>query len=394
MNSLDNQLKELYVKILSKKRMKTDRTCLGTNNIFGYMMRFDMSDGFPITTLINDIDMKSITHEMLWCLGSYDEKYKKFGNTNIKYLIDNNVLLWSESIYDKYKKEKFRIYQDNDLKNSKEVKQFKFLSYKDFIKKLKNDDDFAIKYGDLGPIHSKQWNDWGGSHELVEKTKSYRETKSDTLLVDKLGWESVYLKGINQIQNILELLVNEPDSKNMVISSYNISDLEDVLYPTEHLMLQFFSEVLEMDERIDYCEKNINIEDISTYMSKNSIDDWSDIRRNPIKQIKILEHFNIPERKLSLHFSMKSVDATILPSNISSYSLLLHMISQIVDMLPHEVICSVGDVFLQSNNFKYVEELLDIKTKELPIIKLNSSIEDIYDFRFEDILLKEKINEK
>ena len=94
MNNLDNQLKELYGKILSKKRMKTDRTCLGTNNIFGYMMRFDMSEGFPITTLINDIDMNSITHEMLWYLGSYDEKYKKFGNTNIKYLIDNNVLLW------------------------------------------------------------------------------------------------------------------------------------------------------------------------------------------------------------------------------------------------------------------------------------------------------------
>lgn len=390
MNKLDEQLKELYKQILSKQRMKTDITNVGIKSIFGYQIKLNIEDGLPLTTL-RDIDTKTIIHELLWFLGSYDEKYKKFGNTNIKYLVDNDIIAWSDFAYDKYKEEKLKIYLNNDLKNSKEVKKFKFLSHKDFLKKIKKDDDFALKYGELGSIHSKQWKDWGGTYELVEKTNNYKEMKSDTLLVDKLGWEKIYLKGINQIENSIKLLINEPDSTRNIINSWNVSELEDLIISNNHVSIQFYSEILEMEERINYCEKNSNFEDIKLYMKQNDIEDWSDIRRNPIKQIKILERFNVPERKLSMKFNMSSTNCDILPYNILSYSILLHMISQIVDMVPYELIYDGGDIHIYSNTIKRFEEQLQKESNKLPLLKLNKLVEDIYDFRFEDFeIIKNK----
>ena len=381
-NNLDNQLKQLYEKILSQPRLKTNRTDFAGKSIFGYQMRFDMADGFPLTTL-RKIHVKSLIHELLWFLSSYDDKYKKFGNTNIKYLLDNDITFWTDWCYNNYKKVKLDKFLVESPKNPD--KKFKCLTMKDFEKRIKEDDNYALKWGDLGPIYGKQWIDWGGLYELTEKTNKYKETHADTVLVDNLGIEKVYIKGINQIDNVINQLIDEPDSRRMIINAWNVSDLDDMMLPPCHLMFQFYTDVLSMQDRIDNCEKNMSDEDVKEYMSKNNIEDWDEIKRNPVKQIKILDHFNIPERKLSMQLYIRSQDVYLgQPFNIASYSLLLHMIGKVVNMIPFEFILTMGDAHLYENSFKAVEELLKREPRDLPILKINNDIEDIYKFRIED----------
>jgi len=384
MNNLDPQLKELYSKILAKKRFKTDRTGVGTKSIFGHQMRFNMEDGFPLTTL-RKIHIKSMIHELLWFLGSYDDEYKKFGYSNIKYLIDNDVTFWTEWCYKNYKAEKFRIYQENDLKDSKTVKQFRFLNQKDFEKKIKTDDEFALKWGNLGPVYPSQWQNWGGYTELVPQTKIYKETTGSQQIVDNLGYKKVEIKGINQINILIDQLIENPDSRRLIVNSWNVSELDDMLLPPCHMMFQFYSEIISMEERIEYCEKHYDKDDIKNYMLKNNILDWLEIKRYPRKQIKILEHFNVPERKLDLQLYQRSSDQYLGgPYNIASYSLLLHMVAQVVNMIPNEFIWTIGDAHLYSNSIEATEELLKREIKTLPKLKINTDIENIRGFRYED----------
>ena len=384
MNNLDTQLKELYEKILSKDQYRTDRTGFGTKSVFGYQMRFNMADGFPLTTL-RKIHTKSLIHELLWFLGSYDEKYKKFGNTNIRYLLDNGVSFWTEWCYKNYKSEKFRKYQSNDLKDSKTVKKFRFLSQKDFEKKIMKDDEFALKWGDLGPVYGKQWKDWGGYHELVEKTNMFKETAGEQIIVDKLGWQKIYMKGINQIDNLINMIIENPDSRRLIVNSWNVADIDDMLLPPCHMMFQCYTDVITMEERIDYCEKTYDTESIKDYMSKNNITNWDEIRRDPRKQIKILDHFNVPERKLDLQLYQRSVDCGLgLPYNIACYSMLLHMLAQATNMIPNEFVWTGGDVHIYANHIDAVKEMLNRDLKDLPTLHINKDIQNIYGFRYED----------
>jgi thymidylate synthase len=389
MNNLDPQLKELYSKILAKNRFKTDRTGVGTKSIFGHQMRFNMEDGFPLTTL-RKIHIKSMIHELLWFLGSYDDEYKKFGYSNIKYLIDHDVTFWTEWCYKNYKAEKFRIYQENDLKDSKTVKQFRFLNQKDFEKKIKTDDEFALKWGNLGPVYPSQWQNWGGYTELVPQTKIYKETSGSQQIVDNLGYKKIEIKGINQINILIDQLIENPDSRRLIVNSWNVSELDDMLLPPCHAMFQFFSEIISMEERIEYCENHYDKDDIKNYMSKHNIFDWSEIKRDPRKQIKILEHFNVPERKLDLQLYQRSCDCGLgLPYNIASYSLLLHMVAQVVNMIPNEFIWTGGDTHLYSNHIDAANEMLNREIVSLPKLKINSDIENIRGFRYEDFEILE-----
>jgi len=385
MNNLDTQLKELYQKILSKDRYKTDRTGFGTKSIFGHQMRFNMADGFPLTTL-RKIHTKSLIHELLWFLGSFDNEYKQFGNTNIKYLVDNGVSFWTDWCYKNYKSEKFRKYQENDLKDSKTVKKFRFLNQKDFETKIRKDEEFAKKWGDLGPTYGKQWKDWGGYYEMVEKQNIIRaKTNSEQVIVDKLGWEKIYMKGINQIDQLINMILEDPDSRRLIVNAWNVSEIDDMLLPPCHVMYQFYSDVITMNERIEYCEKYYNKEDINSYMTKNNISDWSEIKRDPRKQIKILDHFNVPERKLDLQLYQRSADLYLgVPYNIASYSLLLHMIAQATNMIPNEFIWTGGDVHIYANAIEATEELMSREIKPLPTLKINPDIQNIYGFRYED----------
>jgi len=389
MNSLDIQLKELYEKILSKDKYRTDRTGFGTKSVFGHQMRFNMQEGFPLTTL-RKIHIRSLVHELLWFLASYDDKYKKFGNTNIKYLLDNGVTFWTDWAYKNYYADKLKKYQANDLKDSKTVKKFRFLSQKDFEKKIIKDDEFALKWGDLGPVYGKQWKDWGGYHELVEKKNIIKNTASEHQLVDKLGWEKIYMKGINQIDNLIDNIIENPDSRRLIVNAWNVADIEDMLLPPCHVLFQFYTDVISMEQRIEYCEKTYDKEDIKNYMLKNNINDWDEIKRDPRKQIKILDHFNVPERTLDLQLYQRSADLYLgVPYNIASYSLLLHMVAQATNTIPNDFVWTGGDVHIYANAIEPTEELMNREIRPLPKLKINPDVENIYGFRYEDFTIED-----
>ena len=382
MNKLDSQLKDLYQKILDKKRPKTDRTGVGTKSIFGHQMRVDLRDGFPLTTL-RKIHLKSMIHEMLWFLESYDEKYEKFGNTNIRYLLENGVTFWTEWPYQDYKTRMI-----NDFNRNTKRKRLNILSQKDFEKKIINDDDFALKYGDLGPVYGKQWLDFGGFDELVEMKQEYKETNGQMKLVDSYGYKKIHISGLNQIKKLIDDLIDNPDSRRHLVTAWKPDEVDDMLLPPCHILYQCYTEILEMEERISYCKENYSEEDITSYMKKNDIKEWSEIERNPLMQVKILDHFNVPERYIDLQLYMRSSDTGLgIPYNIAGYSILLSMIAQVVNMIPREFIITTGDTHLYTNHFEAIEELIQRDAYNLPKMKINKDIQNIKSFRYDDFEL-------
>lgn len=362
MNNLDSQLKELYKKILDKPNFKNDRTGVGTKSIFGHSMRFDLREGFPLTTL-RKIHIKSLIHELLWFLGSYDEKYKKFQKTNIRYLLDNGVTFWTDWCYKNYKTEKIIKHKEKDL-----------LSIKEFENKIIIDDDFAIKWGDLGDgSYAKQWTDFGGHKKLITQFTSITDN------------QEIYIKGINQINKLINDILNDPDSRRLIVNTWNVKEVENTLLPPCHILFQCYTETISMEERIKYFENTFNTENIKSYMIKNDISDLNEIKKDPIKQIKILDHFNVPKRYLDLQLYMRSNDLGLGNQyNIASYSLLLTMLGQIVNMIPREFILTIGDAHIYSNHIDAIEEMLKREIKPLPKLKLNSNIQNIQGFRYED----------
>lgn len=349
MNKHDWEYKKLLQNILDNGITKKDRTGVGTKSIFGTQMRFKMLDGFPLLTL-RKIHIKSLIHELLWFLGAYDEKYKKFGNTNIRYLLDNGVTFWTEWAYESYKKYRLDKYLDDDLKDSKTIKKLKILSIQEFEEKIKLDDDFALKYGTLGPVYGHQWLNFGGYKEQVELTDNYEINRNGTRLVNSKGWKSMNMEGINQIDQVIDQLINNPDSRRMIVSAWNPAEIEDQLLPPCHMMFQFYtSELIEKEREL-----------------------------NPGK-----------ERKISLQMVQRSCDAGLgIPYNIASYSLLLYMVAQVVNMVPDEFIWVGGDTHIYSNHITQMKELMERTSFESPKLILNPEINNIYDYRFDDFKIE------
>jgi len=362
MNKLDLQLKELYNKILIEGVEKADRTNVGTLSIFGYQMRFDLRNGFPLT-ILRKIHTKSMIHELLWFLESYDNKYKKFGNTNIKYLVDNGVNFWTDWVYDEYKRIKIKKFSSGTSKS-----ELKILSIKDFTNKIKIDDNFALEYGDLGKIYGKQWTNWGGYEEIVNKEKIIKNVKDNYNIVTNEGVRTINIKGINQINKMIDLLKNNPNSRRMVVSAWNVEEIDDTLLSPCHILFQFYTEVIPLKKRLEILKSDYN-KDV----------DLTEL--NTIDKINILKKFNVPERYIDLQLYMRSNDVYLgQPYNIASYSLLLSMIGQIVNMIPRYYIHTTGDTHLYSNSLKATKTLLERSIKKLPELKINKNIKNIKDF--------------
>ena len=279
------------------------------------------------------------------------------------------MTFWTEWVYEDYKKKMLKKWSENDLKTEKTIKPLKLLSIKDFEKKIKKDDDFALKYGDLGPVYGKQWVDWGGHFEEIEKTKIYNKTNADTSIVDHLGWQKIYFKGINQIEKLIEGLKDNPDSRRHIVSAWNVAEIENALLPPCHILYQFYTIELTTQQRIKAfnkwaAENNV----VFTGMSTNDA----------------MKHYNFPERKISLQMYQRSCDLFLgVPFNIASYSLLLYMIAQQANMLPADFIWTGGDVHLYNNSIDAAKELIERKPFKLPKLKLNKK-NNITDYRFED----------
>jgi len=240
--------------ILKEGTQKTDRTGTGTKSCFGYQMRFNLAEGFPLMTT-KKVHLKSIIYELLWFLN---------GDTNIKYLKENGVRIW---------------------------------------------DEWADENGDLGPVYGKQWRSWEGANGVV----------------------------VDQITELIEQIKKTPDSRRLIVSAWNVGDLQKMALMPCHNMFQFY----------------------------------------------------VADGKLSCQLYQRSADVFLgVPFNIASYALLTMMIAQVCGLQYGDFVHSFGDVHLYNNHFEQAELQLSRTPFPLPTMKLNSEVKDIFSYKFEDFSLE------
>ena len=330
MNNLDKQYQELLQDILDNGVEKKDRTGTGTLSVFGRQIRHKMSEGFPLLTT-KKMYWKGIVTELLWFLR---------GDTNIKYLVDNGCHIWDGDAYKKYKKEWSKyVPGDGSFKESEynTSKPYEAIPYtkEEFINKIKTDDEFAKKWGELGPIYGKQWRKWGSG-----------------------ALEDKYLDNIDQIQNSINLLKTDPDSRRNIVSAWNVADLDQMTLPPCHNFFQFYTRELTRNERYRLAEKSDDFENT-----------WNDHQE--------FDDMDIPRRAISLMWNQRSVDTFLgLPFNIASYGLLLEIIAKEVNMVPDELIGTLGDVHLYKNHIEQAKEQMTREPMELPTLKYTVHLVD------------------
>jgi thymidylate synthase len=339
---------------------KSDRTGTGTRSLFGVQFRHDMSDGFPLLTT-KKMAWKTMVTELLWFLR---------GDTNIKFLVDNGCHIWDGDAYQGYLK---RI--NGGLEPASKER---------FIEMIKNNEESRVdangwKIGELGPIYGKQWRNWNGKPEQIT---NYKGGEINPYFCDcQEGFEDGHSKvrkknkGIDQIANLINELKTNPDSRRLMVSAWNVGELDQMVLPPCHYGFQVYTRKLSLKERYS----------IAKY-------DWPPDGLHNVA-INRLEQRNIPRRAISLMWNQRSVDTFLgLPFNIASYALLLEIIAKEVNMIPEELIGNLGDVHLYNNHIEQAKEQTSRTPFELPEIKLghfgsileNIHAVDLSDFKIEN----------
>jgi thymidylate synthase len=313
MNNLDKQYLDLLQDILDNGVAKQDRTGTGTISVFGRQIRHKMSEGFPLLTT-KKMPFRLIVTELLWFLR---------GDTNIKFLVDNDCHIWDGDAYKNY----MRWAEEHSTTH-------KYAPYtqEQFINKIKTDAEFAKKWGELGPIYGKQWREWTNLKQVDE-------------------WEWKYdLNGpIDQIANLISELKTNPDSRRLMVNAWNVGELDQMVLPPCHYGFQVYTRELSLEER----RKLTNYD--SEFVSPMTVESWD---RN-----------NIPTRAISLMWNQRSVDTFLgLPFNIASYGLLLEIIAKETNMVPDELIGNLGDTHLYANHVDQAREQVTRESYPLPTL--------------------------
>ena len=283
------QYLELLQTICDTGVVKGDRTGTGTKSIFGYQMRFNLADGFPLLTT-KKVFLKGIIHELLWFLN---------GDTNIKYLVDNGVHIWDNDAYRYY----------NELCVKEGVLP---VAMEEFLRAAQEGIDSPIegyKFGDLNHVYGYQWRSWPRPNG----------------------------EAIDQIQQAVDLITKNPDSRRIIVSAWNVADVEKMALPPCHTLFQFY----------------------------------------------------VADGKLSCMLYQRSADTFLgVPFNIASYALLTMMMAQVCGLEAGEFVHTLGDTHLYLNHFEQVEEQLSRTPRKLPTMRINPNVKSIFDFKFEDFTLE------
>lgn len=319
--------------ILDNGVVKKDRTGVGTLSVFGRQLRFDLKEGFPLVTT-KKVHLKSIIHELLWFLN---------GDTNVKYLQENGVKIWNE---------------------------------------------WANEEGNLGPVYGKQWREWrdckvvechdvGRTQQLMQRGYKYiGNMKEDgtTYLV--------YEKAHDQISKVIQQLREDPDSRRIIVSAWNVADLDDMALNPCHNYFQFYTTEMTLLERLDWYEVNEPEKFASApLINHEDIDDEEQLHET-------LDREGIPRRKLSCFYMMRSNDYLLgAPFNVASYALLTHMIAQQLNMVPDELVYSGVDVHLYSNHLEQAKLQLTREPYPLPKLVIKRKPDSIFDYKYEDFEL-------
>ncbi len=316
MNNIDKSYQNLLQDILDNGVKKEDRTGTGTISVFGRQIRHKMSEGFPLLTT-KKMAWKTMVTELLWFLR---------GDTNIKYLVDNGCHIWDGDAYKRYQ----RVW-NWDLDEP--------LPMKDFIERIKTDDEFAKIWGELGPIYGKQWRSWMKKEFRSLNDGNFGYTYDD--------------KHIDQIQNLINELKTNPDSRRLMVSAWNVGELDQMVLPPCHYGFQVYTRELSLDERLDIFTK-----------SQASKEYEGEVQ-------EIIDMNNTPKRAISLMWNQRSVDTPLgLPFNIASYGLLLEIIAKEVNMIPDELIGNLGDCHIYLNQIDGVKEQLKRESFDLPSVEI------------------------
>ena len=268
--------------ILEHGEDRPDRTGTGTRSVFGYQTRYDLREGFPLLTT-KKMYLRPIAEELLWFIK---------GDTNIKYLVDRNVKIWNEWPYEDFKKSE----------------DFNGETLEEFVEKIKNDDDFAKKHGNLGPVYGAQWRNFNN-------------------------------EGTDQLMKLIDSLKNNPFSRRHIISAWNPSQVDEMALPPCHTLMLF-------------------------YVSSDKI-------------------------YLSCQLYQRSADTFLgVPFNIASYALLTCMLAQVCGYEPKEFIHTIGDAHIYKNHFDVVKTQIEREPLPLPRLVLNKDIDNLFDFKIEDIKLE------
>lgn len=322
-------------------------------SVFGRQLRFDLKEGFPLLTT-KKVFTKGIIHELLWFL---QRSYNSHGSMNIEYLIRNGVHIWDDDAYRWFKdtvskeinpkqymvcvnddetsalhKGEFEYWIENELRKD-DAEWLQNITKEEFIdltlQKVEIWGSFMSRYrfGDLGPIYGKQWRCFGGD------------------------------RYIDQIQNIINTLKTNPSDRRMLCVAFNPAEIDEMALPPCHVMFQFYTRKLTQAEILNYLKKNPGIAESDA-----------------------------PRYGLSCMWTQRSVDTCAgLPFNIASYALLTHMIAHLVNMIPDELIGSLGDCHIYKNHIDGVnEQLRRTGSEALPILKITREVESINDFKFDD----------
>jgi len=339
MNNLDARYQGLLEDILQWGIEKKDRTGTGTISVFGRQIRHKMSEGFPLLTT-KKMHWNSVVTELLWFLR---------GETNIKFLLDYDCHIWDGDAYKRYVTHwgnpidpiNYELYGPNTTMNCFHEDK-RLYTKEEFVKQIKTDETFAKQWGDLGPIYGKQWRDWGSqrvSKRFYEKPIPY----------SKFVMEG----GIDQIQNLINELKTNPDSRRLMVNAWNVGELDQMVLPPCHYGFQVYTRELSESERFNWYGNKID-----SHMHHDHI-------------VQEMNQENVPTRSISLMWNQRSVDTFLgLPFNIASYGLLLEIIAKEVNMVPDELIGNLGDVHLYSNHIEQAKEQIGRTPYELPTVKI------------------------
>ena len=284
------QYHDLLRRITSEGIVKGDRTGTGTRSVFGHQMRFNLADGFPLLTT-KKVFLKGIIHELLWFLA---------GDTNIKYLVDNGVHIWDNDAY--------RYYKELCAANNIEpIAMEEFLAASSAFTPSPID---GYTYGDLNHVYGYQWRSW---------------PKPDGSSID-------------QIRQVIDTIKTNPNSRRMIVSAWNVAEVEDMALPPCHVLFQFY----------------------------------------------------VAEGRLSCQLYQRSADTFLgVPFNIASYALLTMMIAQECGLEAGEFVHTLGDTHLYLNHMEQVAEQLSREPRALPRMRLNPDVKSVFDFRYEDFTLED-----
>jgi thymidylate synthase len=360
-NHTDYEYNRLLELILKEGKHKKNRTGVNTIGVFGAQAKFDVRmDAFPILTT-KKVWFKGIVHELLWFIR---------GETNIKYLVDNDVHIWDEWAYKRYVdicKVNAKGWWDDWMRDNKDGTLSMF-TQEEFINHIKENtlyiqgQRFADKWGELGEgTYGGMWR------SFPTNVIDYDYPVSDS------SPPQYTFKVVDQLQKVLNKLKNNPDDRRIIVSAWHPHWVDHCALPPCHCLFHFNTEELTIEERRAIFKRNHP----------------EVVPLNHVEEKDWLDQLHIPTRRLNCLLYQRSCDTFLgVPFNITSYCLLTAMIAHCVNMVPGVFTHTYGDLHIYENHFEQVKEQLSRTPKLLPKLWLNPKVNNLFDFKFEDIKLE------